>query len=68
MEAVLPALAAVLLCSVCAVVALVRTRRSGRRSVDRAHLVEQALMRARDKQRTIIDKHGDDRPNGPQAV
>lgn len=69
MEAVVPALAALLLCSAWAVMTLLRSRRSAKRSGDRAHLVEQALSRARAKQRTITDeRRGDDDPDTPRAA
>lgn len=41
----------------------------GRRPADRAHLVERALSRAREKQRNINGgAGGDDDPNGPHAA
>ena len=68
MEAVAPALAAVLLCTICTVVMVVRSR-GGRRSLSRAHVVEQALTRAREKQHTITDEGpGDQAPKGPHAA
>ena len=67
MDAVAPALAVLLLCAMAMLV--VRLHRGRRRPADRAHLVEEALSRAREKQRTLTDgARGDDDPNGTHAA
>lgn len=65
MESVVPALAALL---VVTAVLLVRSRRGGMRGVDRARRVEEALARARDKQRTMAERGDAESPGGPPAA
>lgn len=62
------ALALALACAI-AVLLVVRSQRGRRRPEDRARLVEQALSRAREKQRTIADgAGGKDGPHGSHNV
>lgn len=65
MESVLPAVAAFLLV---VVVLLTRSRRRAIGSGDRARRVEEALARARDKQRVIGERSGEEGPGRPPAV
>jgi len=66
MDALAPILALAIL--VAAAMLSLRSQRGRRRPADRAHLVEEALSRAREKQRTIADgAGGDDDPHGSHA-
>lgn len=65
MEAVLPAVAALLLGFV---VLLARSRRGAVGSGDRARRVEEALARARDKQRMIGERNDEAGSGHPPAV